>query len=292
MHPFYNDHTAYGALLAMFVPVVAGLALNKYRSKFSRITAVVLFVIFVVALGLSYSRASWVSVVIAIGVMTLMLFKIRLRTIFIGIIALIGLLVINQTRVIMKLERNDKVVSQDLTSEIQSISNISSDASNRERINRWSCAYRMFLDKPFFGFGPGTYAFKYAPYQIAAQRTIISTNLGNGGNAHSEYLGPLAEQGLLGMLGFMALAVGVFILSFNLYYKLEDKEMKIVVMSVFLGLITYFVHGFMNNFLDTDKAAVPFWGFIGILVTIDLQRRGVFLWKDKEPTSVSGSLKV
>ena len=27
--------------------------------------------------------------------------------------------------------------------------------------------------------------------------TIISTNFGDGGNAHSEYLSPLAEQGFL-----------------------------------------------------------------------------------------------
>ena len=26
VNPFYNDHTAYGALLAMFVPVLAGLS--------------------------------------------------------------------------------------------------------------------------------------------------------------------------------------------------------------------------------------------------------------------------
>jgi hypothetical protein len=43
-------------------------------------------------------------------------------------------------------------------------------------------------------------------------------------------------------------------------------------MSLFLtlGLITYYIHGVMNNFLDTDKASVPFWGFTGILVAMEL----------------------
>jgi hypothetical protein len=41
-------------------------------------------------------------------------------------------------------------------------------------------------------------------------------------------------------------------------------------MSVLLGLITYFIHGLMNNFLDTDKASVPVWGFIAILVAMDI----------------------
>jgi hypothetical protein len=37
-----------------------------------------------------------------------------------------------------------------------------------------------------------------------------------------------------------------------------------------LGLITYFSHGVLNNFLDTDKLSVPVWGFIAILVALDV----------------------
>lgn len=41
-------------------------------------------------------------------------------------------------------------------------------------------------------------------------------------------------------------------------------------MGSFLGLFTYFVHGVLNNYLDTDKASAPFWGFIAVLVAVDL----------------------
>jgi hypothetical protein len=40
-----------------------------------------------------------------------------------------------------------------------------------------------------------------------------------------------------------------------------------------LGLISYFAHGIMNNFLDTDKASVPFWGFVAIIVALDLYHK-------------------
>ncbi|HXB13750.1 MAG TPA: O-antigen ligase family protein [Bacteroidia bacterium] len=271
MSPFYNDHTAYGAMLALFFPVIIGLAINVARSYRSRVVAIGLSVLFLVALGLSYSRASWVSIVVAVAVFILMLLRTKLKYIFAAICFGVVLFFTFQTKIIMKLQKNNKEVSQDISSEIQSISNISSDASNRERLNRWSCAWRMFLDKPYMGFGPGTYSFQYAPYQRSYDRTTISTNLGNGGNAHSEYLGPLSEQGVLGLIAFAALAVMIFIMSFRLYFKQKDRELKVLLISIFLGLITYFVHGMMNNFLDTDKAAVPFWGFIGILVAIDLQ---------------------
>jgi hypothetical protein len=41
-------------------------------------------------------------------------------------------------------------------------------------------------------------------------------------------------------------------------------------MSLLVGLITYLAHAFLNNFLDIDKVAVPFWGFVAALVIIDL----------------------
>jgi putative inorganic carbon (hco3(-)) transporter len=34
--------------------------------------------------------------------------------------------------------------------------------------------------------------------------------------------------------------------------------------------MTYFIHGVLNNYLDTDKASIPFWGFIAIIVAIDI----------------------
>jgi len=270
VNPFYNDHTAYGALLAMFVPVLAGFSFIKRFGTTRRLIAFVLFLVFLVALALSYSRAAWLSTIAAIALYILMIFRVKLKWIFAGICVGLCLFFAYQTSIIMKLQRNNTDVSQDIGKEIQSISNISSDASNRERLNRWSCAIRMWMDKPVFGYGPGTYMFKYAPYQLSYMRTIISTNEGNGGNAHNEYLGPLAEEGLFGILIMLGMATTVIALSFRMFYTLKDRDMRILVISIFLGLITYFVHGLMNNFLDTDKAAVPFWGFIGMLVAIDL----------------------
>ncbi len=41
-------------------------------------------------------------------------------------------------------------------------------------------------------------------------------------------------------------------------------------MCVYFGLLTYIVHGVLNNYLDTDKASSLFWGFIAIMVVMDL----------------------
>jgi hypothetical protein len=46
--------------------------------------------------------------------------------------------------------------------------------------------------------------------------------------------------------------------------------MKNILLALLLGLITYFIHGSLNNFLDTDKVSAPFWGFVSAIVAIDL----------------------
>ncbi len=273
MSPFYNDHTVYGAMLAMFLPVLIFYTMNKKYSGSIKFAAFLFLILFVVALVFSYTRAAWLSLVVALVAYILLLLKIRFRTILIGFLAVCAVALVYQTEIIMKLEKNRQDASQDFDKHIESISNISTDASNLERLNRWNAAFRMFAERPIFGWGPGTYSFEYAPFQHAHEKTIISTNMGDKGNAHSEYIGPLCESGVLGALTFIIIVIIVLSTGFRLYYSVTENETKKVVLVILLGFITYVVHGGLNNFLDTDKASVPFWGFVAALVAIDLYHK-------------------
>ncbi|MBQ1694939.1 MAG: O-antigen ligase family protein [Bacteroidales bacterium] len=270
MNPFFNDHTSYGAAIAMFIPFLIGFALNKEIKALWRIVSVVLLVIFTTGLIFSYTRAAWISLVGALGMYLILKLKINNKIIFAILIVGIGGYALFQDKILMDLERNKVESSTDFTKHIKSISNITSDASNLERINRWNCAIRMFKEKPIFGWGPGTYQFNYAPFQHSDEKTIISTNAGDGGNAHSEYLGSLAESGLLGLVNYALICILIYIAGTRTYHKLKDRKLKMVVAASLCGLVTYFIHGALNNFLDIDKIAVPFWGFAAMIVSIEL----------------------
>lgn len=85
---------------------------------------------------------------------------------------------------------------------------VTSDASVLERFNRWRCSLLMAADRPLMGFGPGTFEREYGVYQRDRDRTVWSTNDGDLGDAHSEPLGRLAEEGLPGLtLQFALLGV-------------------------------------------------------------------------------------
>jgi len=283
MSPFYNDHTIYGAILAMFLPIIGYFIYNTQYTFAQKGISFVFLIIFIGALVLSFTRAAWISLAIALAIGAVMYFKINMRVVvFFGLVGL-GLFLVTKDRIFMKLEKNRQDSSSNLTEHVQSISNISSDASNLERINRWSAALRMFQKHPGVGFGPGTYSFKYAPYQFSYEKTIISTNAGNKGNAHSEYIGPLAESGVLGLLTFAAIVAMIFYSGISLYYKMEHGSSRALLLAIILGLITYFVHGFLNNFLDTDKASVPVWGFAAAIVAMQLYHSKS--QKEKEETA-------
>jgi len=270
MYPFYNDHTAYGVILALFLPVMIGLSFDKAVSRKQRLFAIASVVILLIALYLSYSRAAWVSVGFAVGVLVLVKLRIKFRWILMSVAGVLAIFFTFKFEILDKLEKNKQDASANFIEHIQSISNISSDASNLERINRWQAALRMFNERPVVGWGPGTYQFEYAPFQRSKEKTIISTNLGDLGNAHSEYIGPLAESGLPGLLSVLFIMITVIYTGLNVYKKAASPQSRLLALSATLGLITYFVHGIMNNFLNTDKASVPFWGLVAIIVALDL----------------------
>jgi len=273
VEPFYNDHTSYGAISAMYLPFLFGFSFNKEGSKWFKIFARIALIVVIGGLILSYSRAAWISALAAFIIWGVIKLRIRFKPLLITFLSLLGLFLLFQTQILMYLERNSEESSANIFEHITSMSNITTDASNMERINRWSCAIRMFEEKPFFGYGPGTYMFKYAPFQLSKNRTIISTNAADGGNAHSEYLGPLAESGILGTITFLLLIIIVIYTAIHAYTRTKDPRLKMILLSALLGLITYYIHGLMNNFLDTDKVSVPFWGFTAMIVTIDIYSR-------------------
>lgn len=280
MSPFYKDHTSYGALVAMYIPVAIGFYFNKSFSPLLRTVIFFLAMILLIGVVFSYTRAAWLSLIAALGLYFVLLFRIRFSTIVVGMSLGLFLFFAFYDQIMMDLERNKVESSDSIAEHATSISNISSDASNLERINRWNCALRMWQERPIFGWGPGTYQFYYASFQHSSELTIISTNFGDGGNAHSEYLGPLAEQGVAGMLLMVALVFGVLLTGINLYQRLPAGELRLLVTIMLLGLTTYFVHGVLNNYLDTDKASIPVWGFIAGIVAIDMKRRNGELSKE------------
>lgn len=272
--PFYKDHTSYGASLGFLLPVLAGLFLLIKRENInSRFLMVLLILLYVFATVVSYTRATWLSILASIGFWAILKLKIRFEIVLVGAAILVGLFFSVRTEMMIQLEQNRVESSGEFSDHVQSISNITTDQSNLERLNRWSCALRMWQDKPFFGFGPGTYQFEYGRYQRSYEKTRISTDFGTMGTAHSEYFGPLAETGVFGLLSILLVIGTTLYTGIRVYLTSKKRSIRIFSLAVLVGLVSYYLHGLLNNFLDTDKISVLFWGFTAMLVAMDIYHR-------------------
>lgn len=274
MWPLFKDHTIYGAIVALVLPIVIALYFSEKHSPLTQAILITLISIVLVGLYYSYTRAAWLSVICAAIVCFIVYYRVNFKILAgIGFVALIFVF-FKWDQIQMELGRNKyEHTTESFDERLQSATNVTTDASNLERINRWSCAIAMFEQRPIFGYGPGTYAFEYAPFQEPENLTIISTNFGDMGNAHSEYLGALAEMGVVGLVSFIGIVVAIFFSMITLYNKLPLSETKnrVLVMGMIAATTTYFVHAFLNNFLDTDKAAVPIWAMCAMVIAMRMQ---------------------
>jgi glucose uptake protein GlcU len=78
-------------------------------------------------------------------------------------------------------------------------------------------------------------------------------------------------MGLVGMISVFLIVAAIFYQGISLYnrWPKEDREMKVLILAMIISLTTYFVHGILNNFLDTDKASVPIWGMCAMFIALE-----------------------
>jgi O-antigen ligase len=260
MSPFFKDHTIYGAVVALALPFPLVLFFSSKQTALNTAVLVLFFIVLFLGLYFSYTRAAWLSVFGAFAILSLVFFQIKLRWVVLCVSGLILFLLSYKETIQLEMARNKvEHTTESFDDRLKSATNVSTDASNLERINRWACAIEMFKEKPIYGFGPGTFAFEYARFQEPENLTIISTNFGDLGNAHSEYLSALSETGIIGLVLFVGFVGMSFYMVIKLIQKAKTQNRKVYVMAngILFSLSTYFIHGLLNNFLDTDKAAYP-----------------------------------
>ena len=75
---------------------------------------------------------------------------------------------------------------------------------------------------------------------------------------------------MVGSLLVVVLVVVTVYCGIKTYSRCKNKKAKILVLGATLAYFGYFIHGFLNNFLDTDKLAVPVWSLAALIAAIDV----------------------
>jgi putative inorganic carbon (HCO3(-)) transporter len=263
--PFFNDHTLIGASLAL----IAGAAVT-FIQKNKWMLIVVFIAAFGIALGASRAAIlGFLTIPLALAFFNWKKFR-RASMVVFAVLSIFIFLKPLDLQQIDKGGKRNETNKRNLATHTASVVQYRSDYSNLERINRWVAALEMVKEKPFFGFGPGTYALEYIPYQKPAFETPLrvrnpeSPPVGSGGSAHSEILLQLSESGVFVALVFVLILIAWIYQAFTL-------KSNSLARAAFVGLATYALHMHVNNFLDIDKFAAVFW-FLGATIQAEYQR--------------------
>ncbi|MCC6461708.1 MAG: O-antigen ligase family protein [Saprospiraceae bacterium] len=262
--PFFSDHTLYSAVLVMLL-----LLLPQIHWKQGRWLPWALGSLYVLGLSLAVSRAAWLSLLLAGALGLAWHWRWSWRAWAVAVVLVLGAGAWFQHSLARRL---------------------AADVSSQERLNRYACAWRMAGERPWLGFGPGTFAVQYLPFQRAEDMTRISIrapivrrspdNYGRGGGAHSEYWQALVELGWPGLALWLGLVLGSLGLGWQQYRQRRDTAQLFRI----LALLSFFLHALVNNFLHDARVAALVWGILAIIAQGACNKTTA---EAVEPTSVS-----
>ena len=179
VYSFFDNPNTFAEVLILLLPLVLALVLSS-RHLVSKAVAAGIFVIGVAALGMTYSRASWVGIACAMVVMVF-LWKPKLIPAFVLLCCLAV-----------------PFLPTTIWNRILTIAN-PADSSTASRVPLYQAALEVIRNRPISGAGLGT---------AATQAYIRDYNLYHAEapfvHSHNFYLEVWIQAGLLGVVGFVS----------------------------------------------------------------------------------------
>ncbi len=122
-----------------------------------------------------------------------------------------------------------------------------------ERMAHWVAALRMWESAPWLGVGPGNYAVVYSAVRLPLWEEPL-------GHAHNIYLNLLAESGLLGLMSFGALWLGILIWLWQQQRRQPVDWHRALVIGVIGVVVHLSIHNFFDNlFVQGSYLHIALW---------------------------------
>lgn len=267
MKPFFRNHVNYAAMTTIFVPFI-WLAASWYpRGSFKRIILNISKVIYLTAIYLSYTRACYLALAIAVVMFVLMKWNL-VKPVAIAALVVAGVvlstLAYDNNYLKLAPEYTKTIHHKNFSDHIVATYNLE-DVSSMERVYRWVSAFYMTSDKPVTGFGPGNFYPYYKGYTVTDFETYTSDN-DEKSTVHNYFLLTMVEQGVPGLLIFIAFTIALFFAAQNAYKRARSPETKAVIMTAILSLTIVYVNLMLSDLVEVDKTGSLYYLAVAILM--------------------------
>lgn len=242
---FFGHPMTFAGYLCMYLPLfLIGYFENLFGTKYKYVSGL-MFLAGLAALIYNGTRGAWLAVAITSGILLLYyMFKSK-RNLIVGIvlIAVSGGLLVNDVAFMHR---------------VSTITN-NKYQSNSERLLMWESAWNMFKDHPVLGVGLGQYKDNYQQKYISPKAK--EPNLAH---AHNNFMQMLAENGIVGFIGFITMFV--YIIGHNFRMILNSKNVySLAICSV---TITLLLQGLTEFNFGNSAVVKAYWLILGCLVVL------------------------
>lgn len=274
LHPFYRNHVNYAVSLALFAPLMwLGLSWMAPHSRKRKIM-IGIAAFMLLAVYLSFTRAAYVALLVAAGgyfVVRWRLTKLAIASALIASVITFGFFAYRNTYLLYAPDYDRTIAHQSFDNLIEATYKME-DISTMERLYRWIAGVYMSKEYPLVGFGPGNFLNFYKSYTVNSFQTYVSNNPEQSG-IHSYYLMTLVDQGIIGLLLFLALSFYTLIRGEQIYHSISDPPRKRIVMMALLCLIVIHTFLIINDLIEVDKVGSFFFIYTALLVNADIRWR-------------------
>lgn len=269
--PFHRNHVNYAAMLALFFPFI-WLAIQWYpKGTWKRWLLILSLPIFLVGIYLSFTRAAYGAIIIALGFYYIIRFRLVKMVVALTIIVSTSFVVymVSNNTYLDYAPNYERTISHKSFDNLMEATFQMEDVSTMERVYRWVAGGHMSNDNPWLGFGPGNFVTFYKSYTVTSFQTYVSRNEELSG-IHSYYLMTLVEQGLIGMLLFFILSFYMLIKGETVYHQTKSIDRRRILLMALLCIVVIDAFLIINDLIETDKIGPFFFISMAIIVNVDL----------------------
>jgi len=269
--PFYSNHVLYASTIAIGFPFV--WILRRWYPTYSFLWWFLMgsFVVMMVAIYLSYTRATMASVFIVFGMYFIVKWRWSRQAFSIGMLALFSLFfwLGNQNNFMNYTPNFERTITHHSFDNLLEATLRGQDISLAERYYRWIAGLYMVGDHLVMGSGPSTFYNEYKSYTLSSFKTYVSDNEEHSG-IHNYFLMLLVEQGVPGLLFFILFSYILFAEGERIYHRQTDPQSRDVVLAAIFSLSIIYSLLVINDMVEADKIGAMFFFAAGLLVKFDL----------------------
>ncbi|MDD5454426.1 MAG: O-antigen ligase family protein [Candidatus Ratteibacteria bacterium] len=242
----FGAATEFGQYLDYIIPLIFAIVIWD-GTKNTKISLGFILVAAFFCLIFTYTRASWISVFIA--VMFLCFLKNK-KLILIPIILILFFVMVSPHKII------DRIVRA------------TDEKTYLKRVYLWESSINQIIKKPFTGYGWGYKNFyELYPSFVSPKLKNLRINDMHRYHTHNYLLQIGFETGIMGSIVFLWLWLTIMVLTWKNFVKLKTPFLKSVMGGIFASFIACSIH-WIVEVPDAKQLIMMLWTFIGIAMGI------------------------